>query len=198
MLHRTCCSRMACLSPSGIDRAGRRRSGRGRAHRRGTAGRGAPLPRPAPGPARRPTAPQPRTPGYGTARRGRGRGSWSTPTLTVTGRRRSTGRGAGGRHEPRLPRPRTRPAGAARWAGCAGEPHAVRLRRADPAGWGRGGTAADCPASRALRQRSASLRDHLRVALDPGHPAAAVSGAPAGSREEHAPARPETGPRNPR
>jgi hypothetical protein len=34
--------------------------------------------------------------------------------------------------------------------------------------------------------------------LDPGHPAAAVSGAPAGSREEHAPVRPGTGPRSPR
>jgi hypothetical protein len=44
---------------------------------------------------------------------------------------------------------------------------------------------------------SASLRDHLTVALDPGHPAAAVSGAPAGSREEHAPARRQPGPANP-
>jgi hypothetical protein len=45
---------------------------------------------------------------------------------------------------------------------------------------------------------SASLRDHPGVALDPGHPAAAVSGAPAGSREEHAPARLPSGPANPR
>jgi len=44
---------------------------------------------------------------------------------------------------------------------------------------------------------SVSLRDHPRVALDPGHPAAAVSGAPAGSREEHAPARLPSGPANP-
>jgi hypothetical protein len=41
---------------------------------------------------------------------------------------------------------------------------------------------------------SVSLRDHPRVALDPGHPAAAVAGAPAGSREEHAPARLPSGP----
>jgi hypothetical protein len=44
---------------------------------------------------------------------------------------------------------------------------------------------------------SASLRDHLTVALDPGHPAAAVSGAPKGRREEHAPARRQPGPANP-
>jgi len=44
---------------------------------------------------------------------------------------------------------------------------------------------------------SASLRDHLTVALDPGHPAAAVSGAPAGRHEEHAPARLLSGPANP-
>jgi hypothetical protein len=45
---------------------------------------------------------------------------------------------------------------------------------------------------------SVSHATALRAALDPGHPAAAVSGAPAGSREEHAPARLPSGPANTR
>ena len=44
---------------------------------------------------------------------------------------------------------------------------------------------------------SVSHATALRAALDPGHPAAAVSGAPAGSREEHAPARLPSGPAHP-
>jgi hypothetical protein len=44
---------------------------------------------------------------------------------------------------------------------------------------------------------SVSHATALRAALDPGHPAAAVSGAPAGSREEHAPARLPSGPAKP-
>jgi hypothetical protein len=106
-------------------------------------------------------------------------GAWSTPTLTVT---------AGWSAKDRSP---VRSAGPA--APANGMP--VRLRRADPsAGAGAVPPLTVPPPGRSAS--SASLRDHLAVALDPGHPAAAVSGTPAGSREEHAPARPGTGPRS--
>jgi len=108
-------------------------------------------------------------------------GEWSTPTLTVT---------AGWCTNDRSPVPFAGPAAPAN-----GMP--VRLRRADPSA----GAGAVPPLTVPRPGRcasSASLRDHLAVALDPGHPAAAVTGAPAGSREEHAPARPGTGPRSSR
>jgi hypothetical protein len=74
----------------------------------------------------------------------------------------------------------------------------VRLRRADSSAGAGAVPPPTVPPPGRSGFASASLRDHLAVARDPGHPAAAVSGAPAGSREEHAPARPETGPRSPR
>ena len=73
----------------------------------------------------------------------------------------------------------------------------VRLRRADLSA-GAGAVPLPTVPPQGRSAGSASLRDHPRVALDPGHPAAAVSGAPSGRHEEHAPARPETGPRIPR
>jgi hypothetical protein len=108
-------------------------------------------------------------------------GAWSTPTLTV-----SAGRSA----MTRSPVP---PAGPAAPANRI----PVRLRRADPPAGAGAVPPPTVPPPGRSGCASASLRDHLAVALDPGHPAAAVSGAPAGSREVHAPARPGTGPRSP-
>ena len=61
-------------------------------------------------------------------------------------------------------------------------------RRGEPNRWqGPGRTTAACPASRAIRG-SASLRDHLRRALHPGHPAAAVLAPRASARTTRQPA----------
>jgi hypothetical protein len=97
-------------------------------------------------------------------------------------------------------------AGAWSTPNCAVEPHVgpdapanripVRLRRADPSA---GAGAVPPPTVPHQGHSGFACVSHataLRAALDPGHPATAVSAAPTSSREEHAPARPETGPRN--
>jgi hypothetical protein len=72
----------------------------------------------------------------------------------------------------------------------------VRLRRAHPSAGAGAVPPPTVPPPGHSGFASVSHATALRAALDPGHPAAAVSDAPAGSREEHAPARPQTGPRN--
>jgi len=124
-------------------------------------------------------------------------GSWSTPTLTATGAPvngwgQATCGASCRAHAPDLP---TLPAGPA--APATG----MTDRRTERGGlYSLAGAGAVPPPTVPHQGRcagSASLRDHLTVALDPGHPAAAVSGAPKGSREEHAPARRQPGPANP-
>jgi hypothetical protein len=61
--------------------------------------------------------------------------------------------------------PRLDQLAAHRNAATAAKPHTGpphRTRRTQPAGWGRGGTGADCPRSRALRLRLRVARDRLR------------------------------------
>ena len=69
-----------------------------------------------------------------------------------------------------------------------------RLRRAEPSAGAGAVPAPTVPHQGRSGCASASLRDRLAAALDPGHPAAPVPDAPAGRREEHAPARLPSGP----
>ena len=70
-----------------------------------------------------------------------------------------------------------------------------RLRRAAPLA-GAGAVPPPTVPHQGRCAGSASLRDHLPVALDPGHPAAVVSGAPRAGAQNTAPARLPSGPAN--
>ena len=70
-----------------------------------------------------------------------------------------------------------------------------RLRRAEPLA-GAGAVPPPTVPHQGRSASSASLRDHLRVALDPGHPAAVVPGAPRAGAQNNAPARLPSGPAN--